>query len=169
VTAAPDQAPPPLIAQLRSGGRMVIPVGRRNDHTHHRSARPVRAFDPGVASGGEPCGTGTRACVRTSENHQDRLKLELTTLLSSLLLTYESPVSVRALARRRARGCTGCGRLARRGLRFPVKIQSPLAMCASSVSATLPRSRHQNVPKFWKSSAANLPTARRTETAVNAR
>jgi protein-L-isoaspartate(D-aspartate) O-methyltransferase len=27
VTAAPDHAPPPLIAQLRSGGRMVIPVG----------------------------------------------------------------------------------------------------------------------------------------------
>jgi protein-L-isoaspartate(D-aspartate) O-methyltransferase len=27
VTAAPDHTPPPLIAQLRSGGRMVIPVG----------------------------------------------------------------------------------------------------------------------------------------------
>jgi protein-L-isoaspartate(D-aspartate) O-methyltransferase len=27
VTAAPDHVPPPLIAQLRSGGRMVIPVG----------------------------------------------------------------------------------------------------------------------------------------------
>ena len=28
VTAAPDHVPPALIAQLRSGGRMVIPVGR---------------------------------------------------------------------------------------------------------------------------------------------
>ena len=27
VTAAPDHVPPPLIAQLRSGGRMVLPVG----------------------------------------------------------------------------------------------------------------------------------------------
>ena len=27
VTAAPDHVPPPLIAQLRSGGRMVIPLG----------------------------------------------------------------------------------------------------------------------------------------------
>ena len=27
VTAAPDHVPPPLIAQLRSGGRMVSPVG----------------------------------------------------------------------------------------------------------------------------------------------
>ena len=27
VTAAPDLIPPPLIAQLRSGGRMVIPTG----------------------------------------------------------------------------------------------------------------------------------------------
>jgi protein-L-isoaspartate(D-aspartate) O-methyltransferase len=27
VTAAPDRAPPPLIAQLKTGGRMVIPVG----------------------------------------------------------------------------------------------------------------------------------------------
>lgn len=27
VTAAPDHVPPPLIAQLRAGGRMVIPVG----------------------------------------------------------------------------------------------------------------------------------------------
>ena len=27
VTAAPNHVPPPLIAQLKSGGRMVIPVG----------------------------------------------------------------------------------------------------------------------------------------------
>jgi len=27
VTAAPNHVPPPLITQLRSGGRMVIPVG----------------------------------------------------------------------------------------------------------------------------------------------
>jgi protein-L-isoaspartate(D-aspartate) O-methyltransferase len=27
VTAAPDEVPPPLLEQLRSGGRLVIPVG----------------------------------------------------------------------------------------------------------------------------------------------
>jgi protein-L-isoaspartate(D-aspartate) O-methyltransferase len=27
VTAAPDQVPPPLVAQLTRGGRLVIPVG----------------------------------------------------------------------------------------------------------------------------------------------
>jgi protein-L-isoaspartate(D-aspartate) O-methyltransferase len=31
VTAAPEQVPPPLIAQLRAGGRMVIPVGASAD------------------------------------------------------------------------------------------------------------------------------------------
>jgi protein-L-isoaspartate(D-aspartate) O-methyltransferase len=28
VTAAPDLIPPPLLNQLKAGGRMVIPVGR---------------------------------------------------------------------------------------------------------------------------------------------
>jgi protein-L-isoaspartate(D-aspartate) O-methyltransferase len=66
VTAAPNHVPPPLVAQLRSVGRMVIPVGgfdqelmvlaKQADGTDH-SARPVRAFDQGVASEPEPRGT----------------------------------------------------------------------------------------------------------------
>jgi protein-L-isoaspartate(D-aspartate) O-methyltransferase len=70
VTAAPNHVPPPLVAQLRSVGRMVIPVGGFDQElmvlakqadgtatTTNHSARPVRAFDQGVASEPEPRGT----------------------------------------------------------------------------------------------------------------
>jgi protein-L-isoaspartate(D-aspartate) O-methyltransferase len=69
VTAAPEHIPPPLVAQLRTGGRLVIPLGRagtpqelvvaekRSDGSlHHRRVLPV-AFVPftgaGQAQGGE--------------------------------------------------------------------------------------------------------------------
>ncbi|MCS7222309.1 MAG: protein-L-isoaspartate(D-aspartate) O-methyltransferase [Anaerolineae bacterium] len=54
VTAAPTQIPPPLIAQLAEGGRMVIPVGpeyseqtlqlvvKRRGHVRIQSIAPVR-------------------------------------------------------------------------------------------------------------------------------
>lgn len=33
VTCSPERVPPPLVAQLKEGGRMIIPVGRRYDQT----------------------------------------------------------------------------------------------------------------------------------------
>ncbi len=33
VTCSPERVPPPLVAQLKEGGRMVVPVGRRYDQT----------------------------------------------------------------------------------------------------------------------------------------
>jgi protein-L-isoaspartate(D-aspartate) O-methyltransferase len=53
VTAAPDHVPPPLLAQLKDGGRMVVPVGppglvqtlwlitRRGDRNVFESLGPV--------------------------------------------------------------------------------------------------------------------------------
>jgi protein-L-isoaspartate(D-aspartate) O-methyltransferase len=53
VTCAPDQIPPDLVAQLREGGRMIIPVGggmeqqlvllrKTGDHIEKQSILPVR-------------------------------------------------------------------------------------------------------------------------------
>ena len=35
VTCAPQKVPPPLIEQLKEGGRMVIPIGTRFDQMVH--------------------------------------------------------------------------------------------------------------------------------------
>lgn len=44
VTAASDHVPPALVAQLRPGGRMVIPIG---SVPHHQSLRLIRKDDSG--------------------------------------------------------------------------------------------------------------------------
>jgi protein-L-isoaspartate(D-aspartate) O-methyltransferase len=67
VTAAPSHVPPPLIAQLKSGGPHGHPgrriqsgaygIGKtrgRNGHNQNHSAGSVRAFDPGVANPPRP-------------------------------------------------------------------------------------------------------------------
>lgn len=66
VTCAPDKIPPDLVAQLRDGGRMIIPVGsglnqelvllrKKGDQIEKQSVLPVR-FVPmtGEAQGQEP-------------------------------------------------------------------------------------------------------------------
>lgn len=65
VTCAPEAVPPPLVAQLKNGGRMIIPVGaytqslvlleNRDGSLHERDVLPVR-FVPmtGEAAGAEP-------------------------------------------------------------------------------------------------------------------
>lgn len=65
VTCAPDEVPPPLVAQLKNGGRMIIPIGtdtqslvlleKRDGNLHEREVLPVR-FVPmtGEAAGESP-------------------------------------------------------------------------------------------------------------------
>ena len=68
VTCAPDRVPPPLLAQLKTGGRMVIPTGRegaqelcvlekRGDGLARRSVMPVR-FVPMTGAGVRAAGGG---------------------------------------------------------------------------------------------------------------
>ncbi len=65
VTAAAEFVPPPLLAQLKDGGRMVIPVGssfttqqlvlieKRGDHISSRNLLSVR-FVPFIRAGNDP-------------------------------------------------------------------------------------------------------------------
>ncbi|MCX7712923.1 MAG: protein-L-isoaspartate(D-aspartate) O-methyltransferase [Chthoniobacterales bacterium] len=63
VTCAPNEIPPPLIAQLREGGRMIIPVGnafqqlilleKREGSLHQQAVLPVR-FVPMTGKAQEP-------------------------------------------------------------------------------------------------------------------
>jgi protein-L-isoaspartate(D-aspartate) O-methyltransferase len=68
VAAAPDHVPPPLVAQLKIGSRIVVPVGRWNqdllvltrtdDGTREDNRLPVR-FVPLVKGRGERTGHGS--------------------------------------------------------------------------------------------------------------
>jgi protein-L-isoaspartate(D-aspartate) O-methyltransferase len=46
VTAASDQAPPPILEQLAEGGRLVIPLGDENEQVLVRIRRTPSGFEP---------------------------------------------------------------------------------------------------------------------------